>query len=333
MKKRKLGNTDLELTTVGFGTWATGGTGWAFSWGPQDDEYSVKAIQKAMEMGINWIDTAAVYGLGHAEEVVAKAIEGKRDKIILATKCSLTWDENKRIAGVLKKQSIRNECEQSLKRLNTDYIDLYQIHWPNPQKDIEEGWTELVKLKEEGKIRFAGVSNFNVSQMKKIKKHGPIASLQPPYSMLKRDIERDILPYCKSENIGVVAYSPLQVGLLTGKFKQDSVKKLDDEDWRKTKSAHFFEPLYSINLKFVESLKPLAQKYSRTIAQLAIAWVLRREEVTSAIVGARKPSQIEETALAADFEIPKATLANIEKLLKERNEEIKEAGIDPGASL
>jgi len=322
MKKRRLGNTDLELTTVGFGTWASGGAGWTFSWGPQDDQESIKAIHKGIEMGINWIDTAAVYGLGHAEEVVAKAIKGKRDEIIIASKCALIWDDNKKISGRLKKESIRKECENSLRRLQTDHIDLYQIHWPNPSGDIEEGWSEVVKLKEEGKIKYGGVSNFNVKQMERAHKIAPIASLQPPYSMLDRNVEGDILKYCKDNKIGVVAYSPLQVGLLTGKFKKGSIDSLDDEDWRKTMSKDFKEPIYSINLDFVESLKPIAKRHSKTLAQLAIAWVLRREEVTSAIVGARRPDQIEETAAAADWEMPVEAIKDIEKLLKEREEKI-----------
>lgn len=322
MRKRKLGESPFEITTVGFGTWVTGGAGWSFSWSKQDDRESLEAIARGLELGINWIDTAAVYGLGHAEEVVAKALKGKRDDVILATKCGLAWDDQGRIGGNLKSESIRKECEDSLRRLNTDIIDLYQIHWPNPDGDIEEGWTEMMKLKEEGKIKYAGASNFNVSQMKRAMKIGKITSLQPPYSMLERGVEKDTLKYCNENDIGVVAYSPLQTGLLTGKFKEDSVENMPDDDWRKTKSPHFKEPLYTTNLEFVEKLKGLAKDAGKTPAQLAVAWVLRRDEVTSAIVGARRPSQIEETA-KGDFEIDDKTLSRVEQLLADREEKIK----------
>ena len=325
MNTRKLGQSDLNITTVGFGTWATGGEGWAFSWSHQDDKESIDAIHKGLDLGINWIDTAAIYGMGHAEEIVAKAIKGKRNEIMLATKCGLVWDEKRRIAGRINRKSVREECENSLRRLNTDYIDLYQIHWPNPDKDIEEGWSEVLELINEGKVRYGGVSNFNISQLKRIEKISIPTSLQPPYSMFERDVETDILDYCKEKKIGVVAYSPLQVGLLTGKFSKERVANLPNDDWRKTKNQHFKEPLLSINLDCVEELKHVADKCNMILSQLAVAWVLRREEVTSAIVGARRPSQIEETARAGDMSISSESLKEIETLLEERIKKIKEA--------
>jgi len=325
MKTRKLGNSSLNLTTVGFGTWAHGGGGWAFSWGPQDDNESISAIHKALDLGINWIDTAAIYGLGHAEEVTAKALKGRRDQVILATKCALVWDSKRRISGNLKKQSVRKECEDSLRRLKTDYIDLYQIHWPNPDTDIEEGWTEIQELINEGKVRFGGVSNFSVPQMKKLERIAIPTSLQPPYSMIESGIEKDIFAYCKEKNIGIVAYSPMGVGLLTGKFTRERLENLPPDDWRKTKSNHFKEPAFGINLDFVEELKPISRKYNRPLSQLAVAWVLRRKEVTSAIVGARRPSQIEETAPAGEWELPADAINEIDSLLKKRDEELRKA--------
>jgi len=321
MRTRKLGNSDLNVTTIGFGTWAIGGSGWAFAWGHQDDDDSVKAIQKGLDLGINWVDTAPVYGLGHAEEIVAKALKGRRDKVILATKCALVWDEKRKLQGNLKKQSIRDEIDKSLKRLKTDYVDLYQIHWPNPDKDIEEGWEEVCKIVEQGKVRYAGVSNFNAQQLERAQKVGPITSLQPPYSMLERSVEGDIYGFCEQNNIGVVAYSPLQVGMLTGKFSKERIDNLPNDDWRRTKSPHFKEPLLSANLDLVEELKPIAERHNKTLSQLAIAWTLRLPVVTSAIVGARKPEQIEET-VGGDWKIPSEAVSEIETLLKEREEKL-----------
>ncbi len=294
MRKRKLGWTDLELTVIGFGSWALGGGGWESGWGPQDDEESIAAIHRALDLGINWIDTAAVYGLGHSEEIIAKALRGMSEKPIIATKCGLVWNEKGEVFGCLKRDSIRKEVEDSLRRLEVEVIDLYQIHWPDPDPDIEEAWSTMADLVKEGKIRYAGVSNFNVEQMKRIEKIHPIASLQPPYSMIMRDIEKEILPYCAEKNMGVIVYSPMQKGLLTGKFTPERVKNLPPDDHRRS-DPQFNEPLLSINLELVEKLKPIAEKHGRTLAQLAIAWVLRRPEVTAAIVGTRRPSQIEET--------------------------------------
>ncbi|HOQ51224.1 MAG TPA: aldo/keto reductase [Candidatus Atribacteria bacterium] len=322
MRKRKLGWTDLELTVIGFGSWALGGGGWQFSWGPQDDEESIAAIHRALDLGINWIDTAAVYGLGHSEEIIAKALRGMSEKPIIATKCGRVWNEKGEVFGCLKRDSIRKEVEDSLRRLEVEVIDLYQIHWPDPEPDIEEAWSTMADLVKEGKIRYAGVSNFNVEQMKRIEKIHPIASLQPPYSMITRDIEKEILPYCAEKNMGVIVYSPMQKGLLTGKFTPERVKNLPPDDHRRS-DPQFSEPLLSINLELIEKLKPIAEKHGRTLAQLAIAWVLRRPEVTAAIVGTRRPSQIEETFPAGDWELAAEDIEAIEKLLQEREEKIK----------
>ncbi len=316
MRKRRLGYTDLELTTVGLGAWAIGGP-WQWGWGPQDDRDSIATIQRALDLGINWIDTAAVYGLGHSEEIVGKAVVGRRDQVIIATKCGLVWDARGRVSGRLKAWSVRQELEASLRRLNVDVIDLYQIHWPNPDEDIEEAWTEMARAVEEGKVRYIGVSNFSVEQIKRVQKIHPVASLQPPYSMLRRDVETELLPFCAENRIGVVAYSPMASGLLTGKFTRERLQQLPPDDWRR-RSPAFNEPEFSANLELVEKLKEIASRFGRPVAQLAVAWVLRRPEVTSAIVGARRPEQIEETAPAADWELPEDVVNEIEELLRAR---------------
>jgi len=321
MRTRRLGKTNLELTVIGFGSWAIGGGGSKISWGPQDDSESIAAIKKALDLGINWIDTAAIYGLGHSEEIVGKAIKGISKRPIIATKCGLVWDEKKNITNRLKRESIKNEAEASLKRLDVDVIDLYQIHWPIPDEDIEEGWEAMAQLVKEGKVRYIGVSNFNVSQMKRAQSIYPIASLQPPYSMLKRDVEEDIFPFCRQNSIGIVVYSPMQKGLLTGKITRERVANFPEDDHRRN-DPDFNEPLISFNLELVDKLVPIAKKHNKTLAQLAIAWVLRRPEVTSAIVGARRPDQIAETVLAGDWILPQEDIDTIEKLLAEREQKI-----------
>jgi aryl-alcohol dehydrogenase-like predicted oxidoreductase len=315
MQTRKLGYTDLELTTVGLGTWAIGGE-WAYGWGPQDDAESIAAIQRSLDLGINWLDTAAIYGLGHSEEVVGQAIAGRRDEVIVATKCSRVWDEKGKVTGRLKAGSVRREVEASLRRLKIDLIDLYQIHWPNPDEEIEEGWGTIADLIKEGKVRYGGVSNFSVEQLKRVQPIHPVASLQPPYSMLRREVEEELLPYCAANNIGVIAYSPMQAGLLTGKFTKERVANLPAGDWRK-QNDFFQEPALSTNLAFVEKLRPIAERNGKTVAQLAIAWVLRRPELTAAIVGARCPSQIEETIQAGDWQLSAEDVAEIDQLLAE----------------
>jgi aryl-alcohol dehydrogenase-like predicted oxidoreductase len=323
MRTRKLGYSDLYLTTIGLGTWAMGGSGWAFSWGPQDDADSIAAAHRALDLGINWIDTAAVYGLGHSEEVIGQAIAGRRNEVIIATKCSLVWDEGSTTPyGRLKAESVRREAEASLRRLNVETIDLYQIHWPNPDEDIEEGWGVIADLVREGKVRYGGVSNFNVAQLRRVQAIHPVASLQPPYSMIVRGVEDELLAFCAANDIGVIVYSPMQAGLLTGKFSRERVASLPDEDWRKRRN-HFQEPDLSANLALVEGLRPIAERNGRTLAQLAIAWVLRRPEVTAAIVGARRPSQIEETVAAGDWVLSAEDLAAIDALLAKREQALK----------
>lgn len=325
MKTRRLGTSDLYLTTIGFGTWGMSGSGWAGSWGPQDDNESIKAIIRAYDLGVNWIDTAPVYGLGHSEEIVGKAIKELSERPIIATKLGLCWDDNGNIFRRLTKKSVRKEVDDSLRRLKVDVIDLYQIHWPidDNHDEVMEGWGTMSDLIKEGKIRYAGVSNFGIELMEKIKTIHPITSLQPHYNMLNRGIESEILPYCAKNNIGVVCYSPMAKGLLTGAFTRERVERLPDDDHRK-RGAEFHEPRLTITLEMLDQLKPIAENNGKTLAQLAIAWVLRRPEVTSAIVGARRPSQIEETVGAGDWELTEGEIADIEKILQRYEERIKE---------
>lgn len=321
MKTRKLGYTDLNLTTVGFGTWAIGGAGWQWAWGAQDDNNSIAAIRRGLDLGINWIDSAAAYGLGHSEEVIGKAITGRRDEVIIATKCGLVWDEGSSdVYGRLTAASVRAECEASLKRLQVEAIDLYQIHWPYDEENLEEGWATIADLIKEGKVRYAGVSNFSVAQLKRVQTIHPVASLQPSYSMLDRDIEKELLAYCAANDIGIVAYSPMSTGLLTGKYTKELVASLPDDDWRKEQNPHFQEPALSANIKLVDGLRPIAERNGKTVAQLAIAWVLRRPEVTAAIVGARRPAHIEETVKAGDWELSANDIAEIDALLAQREQ-------------
>ncbi|MEJ2616604.1 MAG: aldo/keto reductase [Ignavibacteriaceae bacterium] len=305
MKKQKLGNSNIEITRIGFGAWAIGGPGYAFGWGKQDDDDSVKAILKALELGVNWIDTAAVYGTGHSEEVVAEALRQWNDsKPYIFTKCSLVWDENRNISNSYKPESIRNECENSLKRLKIEAIDLYQMHWPPPDDDslIDDAWETMAKLKEEGKVKWIGVSNFNVKQLGQAEKITSVTSLQPPYSMLHRNVEKEILPYCGKQNIGVIAYSPMASGMLTGSMTMERVKNFPDNDWRKG-SPDFTEPKLSRNLQIVEKLKTIGKKYNRNPGEVAIAWVLTNPAVTGAIVGARNEKQVRGVYHASKFEL------------------------------
>jgi len=304
MQTRRLGYTDLELTTVGLGTWAMGGP-WQFGWGPQDDGEAIGAILTALEKGINWIDTAPVYGCGHSEELVGKALKQTSQKPFIATKCGRLWNENREAIGCLKPQSIRDECHASLKRLGVEAIDLYQMHWPK------------TKLAQEGKVRYIGVSNFNIEQIKRIRKIAPVASLQPPYNMLHREVEEELLGYCAENNIGVVVYSPMCRGLLTGKFSQERLAGLPLDDHRRRK-PDFHDPQFTATLQLVDQLRPIAECNGRTLAQLVISWVLRRSEVTAAIVGARRPEQIAETYAASDFQLSTEDIEEIEKLLSER---------------
>ena len=315
MQTRKLGNSDLNITAIGFGAWAIGGGGWAFGWGAQEDADSVATIREAIDLGINWIDTAAVYGLGHSEEVVAKALEGVSKRPYVFTKCARVWDDNRQIGKRLKAASIRAECEASLKRLKVDVIDLYQIHWPEPPEDIDEGWQTVVKLKEEGKIRWAGVSNFSAEQMAQVSKFGPITSLQPPYSMVRPEVEESVLPHCLANSIGVIAYSPMASGLLTGAMTRARIAAMPDDDWRKEKNRHYQEPLLTRNLHLVELLRSIGTRHGRTPGETAIAWVLRHPAVTGAIVGARKPGQLKELVGAADWRLTPAEADAIDTFL------------------
>ena len=320
MQRRKLGYTDLKLTTIGLGTWAMGGP-WQFGWGPQDDDEAIAAILTALEVGINWIDTAPVYGCGHSEELVGKALKQTSQKPFIATKCGLLWNDKREKVSCLKGESIREECHASLRRIGVEVIDLYQMHWPEPEEDVAQAWEEMARLAEDGKVRYIGVSNFNIGQIKRIEKIAPIASLQPPYSMLNREVEGELLGYCAENNIGVVAYSPMQRGLLTGKFSQERLADLPLDDHRR-RMPDFQEPQFSATLQLVDQLRPIAKRNGRTLAQLAISWVLRRSEVTAAIVGARRPEQIAETAAASNWTLAQEDIEEIEQLLTERQEKI-----------
>ena len=324
MKTKRLGNSDLWITPVGLGTWAIGGGDNPYGWGAQDDEVSIRTIQHALDLGINWIDTAKGYGHGHSEEIVGRALKGRRDKVCIATKCGILWkDDGSDIYGHLKAQSIKEEVESSLRRLQTDVIDLYQIHWPLPDEDIEEGWQAISDLIDAGKVRYGGVSNFNVEQLKRIAPIRAITSLQPPYSMIKSEIETDILPYCAQQHIGVIVYSPMQAGLLSGKFTTQRAANLPADDWRKG-DPNFQEPILSINLEMVAALQKIADRNGISMSVLAIAWTLRRSEVTAAIVGARRPSQIEETVKAGEVELSGADWQQVEQILVDRKKKIEE---------
>lgn len=315
MQTRRLGHTDLEITPIGFGAWAIGGNGWKFGWGPQDDADSIAAIHEALDAGINWIDTAAVYGLGRSEEVVARALDGLTHRPYVFTKCERVWNEQREVGKCLKADSIRKECEASLRRLNVDVIDLYQIHWPEPDEDVEEGWRTVADLQREGKVRWIGVSNFNVSQLIRAAAIAPIASLQPPYSLVNPAIESEILPYCEANNIGVIAYSPMASGLLTGKMTRERISELPLDDWRRN-NRNYQEPLLTRNLQLVELLRELGSPVGRSPGQMAVAWVLRQPAVTGAIVGARRPGQIREIVAAADSPLTPSQAASIEQFLE-----------------
>ncbi len=317
MQTKPLGNSELQLTPIGYGAWAIGGSGWQFGWGPQDDQDSIAAIQRALDLGLNWIDTAAIYGLGHSEEVVAQALKGRSERPYVFTKCSMIWDEQGNIGRSLKADSIRREVEASLKRLQVDAIDLYQIHWPNPDPEIEEGWSTLAQLKAEGKVRYIGVSNFNVEQLRRAQKIAPVTSLQPPYSLVKRDVEAEILPYALEQNIGVINYSPMQSGLLTGAMTAERVANLPEDDWRR-QSSEFQEPRLSRNLKLVELLREIGQRHGRAPGEVAIAWTLRHPAVTAAIVGGRSPKQVEGIIGAANFRLNSAEIDEIEAFVSQK---------------
>ena len=322
MQTRRLGRTDLDITPLGFGAWAIGGGDWVFGWGSQDDRDSIAAIREALELGINWIDTAAVYGLGRSEEVVARALEGVSPRPFIFTKCGRVWNERREVGKDISAASIRRECEASLRRLRVETIDLYQIHWPEPDERIEEGWAEMNRLRAEGKVRWIGVSNFNAEQLARAERIAPVASLQPPYSMLRREIEPTILPWCEAHRSGVIVYSPMQSGLLTGAWNHARLAALPADDWRRDKNRHFQEPLFSRNLRLVEVLRGIATRHGSTPGQVALAWTLRHPAVTAAIVGARRAGQLRELLPAAELKLNGADLAAIDGFLAANPDQI-----------
>jgi aryl-alcohol dehydrogenase-like predicted oxidoreductase len=317
MEKRTLGTTDMNITRLGFGSWAIGGGGWEFSWGPQDDQQSIAAIHRAIDLGINWIDTAAAYGLGHSEEIVARALKGRSNRPYVFTKGGLVGERDS-LQKTLKAASLKKEIDASLKRLEVDTIDLYQIHWPT--EDIEEGWRTLADAQTTGKVRWIGVSNFDVPQMKAIQKLAPISSDQPPYSLLNREAEKEVLPFCLASDMGVIVYSPMASGLLSGAMTRERFAKLPPDDWRRSKSAWFQEPAFRWNLRLADLLKQIGQPYGRSAAEVSIAWTLRNPAVTGAIVGIRAAQQIDGVIGAADLRLSDADVARIEGHFAERSQ-------------
>jgi aryl-alcohol dehydrogenase-like predicted oxidoreductase len=311
---RTLGNSDLQLTSIGFGAWAIGGGNWAFAWGPQDDRESIAAIHRALDLGVNWIDTAAIYGLGHSEEVVAAALKSSSHKPCVFTKCSMRWHADRSIYRSLRAASLAEELEGSLRRLGRDTIDLYQIHWPDPEAEIEEAWETLARFREQGKVRWIGVSNFNVAQMKRALKIAPITSLQPPYSMLRPAIEKEILPFAQENGIGVINYSPMVSGLLTGKMTAERIAAFPADDWRR-RSVEFNEPRLSRNLRLVELLREVGSAHNVAPGVVAVAWTLHNPAITAAIVGGRSSQQVEGLAPALDFRLSEEEYARINEFL------------------
>jgi len=313
---RTLGNSDLNLTPIGFGAWAIGGGNWDFAWGPQDDAESIRAIHAALDEGINWIDTAAIYGLGHSEEIVGQAVKSSAHKPLVFTKCSMRWDADRKIYRSLRAASVAEELEGSLRRLGVETIDLYQVHWPNPDEEIEEGWAELARQQKAGKIRWIGVSNFKVAQIKRAEAIAPVTSLQPPYSMLRSAVEAEILPYCLERNIGVINYSPMVSGLLTGRMTADRVAAMPADDWRR-KAVEFNEPRLSRNLRLVELLREIGGGHGVEPGVVAVAWTLRNPAITAAIVGGRSPEQVKGLAPALHFRLADEEFNRIGKFLTE----------------
>jgi aryl-alcohol dehydrogenase-like predicted oxidoreductase len=314
MQKRKLGASDLEITPIGVGAWAMGGGGWQFAWGAQDDDESVSAIHAALDQGINWIDTAAIYGLGHSEEVVGRAVAGRTEKPLVFTKCGIVWNEKRENRRTIEPESIRKEVELSLRRLKVDAIDLYQIHWPEPDKLVEAAWTTLAQLQQEGKVRHIGVSNFNVDQLRRAQAIAPVTSLQPPYSIVSPEIEKEILPYALANDIGVIIYSPMKSGLLSGAMTRERIAAMPADDFRQ-RTPNFKEPLLSRNLELAELLRSIGKRHGRTAGEVAIAWTLRHPAVTGAIVGMRSARQVDGVIGAADFRLSAEEIEEIERFM------------------
>jgi aryl-alcohol dehydrogenase-like predicted oxidoreductase len=315
---RTLGNSDLQLSAIGFGAWAIGGGNWEFAWGPQDDNESIAAIHRALDLGINWIDTAAIYGLGHSEEMVGRAVKSYGGpKPLVFTKCSMRWHEDRSIYRSLTAKSVAEELEASLRRLGVETIDLYQIHWPNPEAEIEEAWEALDLFRGEGKIRWVGVSNFTVEQLKRVQKIAPVTSLQPPYSMLRRAVEEELLPYAQANNIGVINYSPMVSGLLTGKMTAQRIAAMPADDWRR-KGIEFNEPRLSRNLKLVELLREIGSRDGVTPGVVSVAWTLHHPAITAAIVGGRSAAQVEDSAAALRFRLSEEEFERINGFLREQ---------------
>ena len=311
LRTTQLGQTGLEITRVGFGAWAIGGGGWEFGWGHQQDEQSIAAIQHALEQGINWIDTAAAYGFGHSEEVVGRALQGVAERPYVFTKASLLEGPDRRVVHSLKRDSILREAQASLERLGVDAIDLYQIHWPIPDEDIEEGWAAFAELKEQGLVRHIGVSNFDVEQLRRIGQIAPVETLQPQYSLIERDVEREILPFAERNRFGVIVYSPMGSGLLTGAMTRERIAGLPDDDWR-GHDERFREPQLSHNLELVERLRVVADRHDTVSGAVAIAWTLRNPAVDGAIVGFRSAEQVDPLIDAANLELSEEDITTIE---------------------
>ena len=311
---RTLGNSDLHLTAIGFGAWAIGGGNWDFAWGPQDDSDSIRAIHAAIDHGINWIDTAAIYGLGHSEEIVGQAVRSSSSKPYIFTKCSMRWDSDRKIYRALKAASVAEELNDSLRRLQVDTIDLYQIHWPNPEEDMEEGWAELARQQQAGKIRWIGVSNFNVAQLQRAQAIAPVTSLQPPYSMLRPAVAQEILPFCQANNIGVINYSPMVNGLLAGRMSAERVAAMPADDWRR-RGVEFNEPRLSRNLRLVELLREIGSAHGVEPGVVAVAWTLHHPAITAAIVGGRSPQQVAGLAPTLTFRLTDAEYNSINNFI------------------
>jgi aryl-alcohol dehydrogenase-like predicted oxidoreductase len=311
LKATQLGQTGMEITRIGLGAWAIGGGGWEFGWGPQDDEESIAAIHHALEQGINWIDTAAAYGFGRSERTVGRALEGVAARPFVFTKCSLLEGPGRTVAHSLKRDSVLREAEASLERLGVDAIDLYQIHWPIPDEDIEEGWAAMAELKQQGLVRHIGVSNFDVDQLRRVQQIAPIETLQPQYSLIEREVEMELLPFAEREGIGAIVYSPMGSGLLTGRMTRERIEGLADDDWRK-RDGRFNEPQLSQNLALVARLEAVADRHDTTPGAVAVAWALRHPAVDGAIVGFRRPDQVDPILPAANLELTNQDITEIE---------------------